>query len=146
MSQLSVCCSNSTTNRLFKSSQSSMFISSPFFPPFSVYICRLSRFSLPFPPCVTGTVTIMAITWRHFYKMFVCMWVWEWERERDAVDGWCKCLNYHQLWLALSGSECWVHPISFPGSLGAAGCVSFCVCMYACCPCLFCVSAISTRR
>lgn len=62
--------------------------------------------------------------------MCVCMCVWWWERgETEAADGWWKYLSYHQLWLASSGSECWVHPNHFPGSSGSVGCV-FCVCAW----------------
>lgn len=86
-----------------------------------------------FPPCVSDVVTI---NWRQ--PFCVCVWVWE-RGEAEAADGWCRCLSYHQLWLALSGSECWVHPNHFPGSSGAVGRV-FCVCVCKL-PCLLCISA-----
>lgn len=87
-------------------------------------LCPPSLF-FSFPPCVSDVITMMAITWIHFFSM----------RVTEAADGWCKCLSYHHLWLALSGSECWVHPNCFPWSLGAV-CLCGFVFMYVCMLCV----------
>lgn len=117
---------------LHPSSISSVWTSSPFFLP-----------SPSFRPRAGDLVTMMlTLNWRHPTRVSVRLSVCD-RGEAEAVaaaDGWCKCLSYHQLWLALSGSECWVHPNHFPGTLRRSGsCVFVFVCnlSWLMCDCVF---------
>lgn len=102
----------------------------------------LSIFSSPSPsfrPRAGDLVTMMLTINRRHPTCKSVQWVCATEAEA-AADGWCKCLSYHQLWLALSGSECWVHPNHFPGALRRSGsCVFVFVCnlSWLMCDCVF---------
>lgn len=100
-----------------------------------------SSTSPSFRPHAGDLVTMMlTINRRHPYVRQCAVSVCDRGEAEAAADGWCKCLSYHQLWLALSGSECWVHPNHFPGALRRSGsCVFVFVCnlSWLMCDCVF---------